>query len=913
MMNLRKFTFLLLLLIAACLHAFSQTDTVSVQTIIAKTGKFNAGRPVEKVYLHFDKPYYAVGDTIWFKAYVTIDVHQPSLVSNVVYVDVLNSKDSLVKKMKLPAVGSIALGDIILYKTFFKQGNYHIRAYTNYMRNFDPAYFFNKTITLGTGIDKDVFTNISLSASVKNNNTKVDASIHYSTPDGRAYTAKRVTWKVQNSDDETLFKGKVTTDNMGNATISFTTNKADAINSAVLMTAIELDSKTVNHSFSLKHAASPMDVQFFPEGGDLINGIKSQVAFKAIKPDGLGIDVKGSIIDNAGAVVATITTQHLGMGVFNLLPEAGKIYKAAITFPDGSQNTYELPKAKNDGMTLSVSNADPEKIVLTFSASDAFFLANKYKMISVLAQNGQVVCYGAQSPLVKKVNTVSIAKSKIITGTGVTKFTLFASNGEVLAERVIFVQRNDLLNINLHTAKTSYSPRQKVTVDVLAKMADQPSEANLSVTVLDETNVPFDENAETTILTNLLLTSDLKGYIEKPNYYFNHANAQTNADLDVLMLTQGYTRFSYKDVLANKIPPVKYLPEDGIEVSGTLRTNLAMPIPNGIVNFKIDEHHISKHTYTNAAGEFKFSKLSFPDSVYAVVDAKGDYNSDNLMIIVNGDEYQQPTPNYAAPDEVANIDTSLAAYLKNNKQQSLNSHVLKEVVINEAARERKPHHEDYPSLIGLSGISDQEIPNAALTGCINLFECLKTMVNAFVYDDGDLYVRRGHTIGDKSTPAAVYYNGLAVNYNFLSSLGPNDVESVEVFTSDGYSGVNKNSGTNGIIVINGKKVVKKPKMTRDQVSALIASMRNSSKGFMPMGYTMTRVFYNPKYDVSGNAPMGGDLRTTIYWNPKVVTDKNGMASFDYFNADGKGTYRAIIEGIDSKGNIGRTVYRYKVE
>ena len=82
-----------------------------------------------------------------------------------------------------------------------------------------------------------------------------------------------------------------------------------------------------------------MDVQFFPEGGDLINGIKSQVAFKAIKPDGLGIDVKGSIIDNAGAVVATITTQHLGMGVFNLLPEAGKIYKAAITFPYGSKNT----------------------------------------------------------------------------------------------------------------------------------------------------------------------------------------------------------------------------------------------------------------------------------------------------------------------------------------------------------------------------------------------------------------------------------------------------------------------------------------------------------------------------------------------------------------------------------------------
>jgi len=912
MMNLRKFIFILTLLIAACLQAFSQTDTISVQTIIAKTGKFNTQRPVEKVYLHFDKPYYAVGDTIWFKAYITIDVHQPSLVSKVVYVDILNSKDSLVKKMKLPAIGSIAMGNITLYKTFFKQGNYHIRAYTNYMRNFDPAYFFNKTITIGTSIDKNVFTNISLTASVKSNNTKVDAVIHYNTPDGRAYTGKRVTWKVQNSDDETLFKGRVTTNNMGNATISFPTNKPDAINSAVLMTTIDLDSKTVNHSFSLKHAASPMDVQFFPEGGDLINGMQSKVAFKAIKPDGLGIDVKGSVIDNTGTVVAAITTQHLGMGVFDLSPVAGKTYKAAITFPDGSQNTYELPKAKNDGMTLSVSNADPEKIILTFSASDAFFQANKYKMISILAQNGQVICYGARSPLVKKVYTDSIAKSKIVTGTGVTKFTLFASNGEVLAERVIFIQRNDLLNINLHTAKTSYSPRQKVTVDVLAKKADQPSESNLSVTVLDETKVPFDENAETTILTSLLLTSDLKGYIEKPNYYFNHANAQTNADLDVLMLTQGYTRFLYKDVLANKIPPVKFLPEDGIEIAGTLRTSVGMPISSGLVNFSIKDKHISKQTMTNQLGEFKF-KLSFPDSVNAVIDAKGDYNSSHMMIIVNSVTYQEPTPNYAAPDEVANIDTSLAAYLKNNKQLALNSHVLKEVVINEAAPERKPHHEDYPSLIGLSSISDQEISGAAMAGCINLFECLKTMANAFVYDDGDLYVRRRHTIGDKSTPVAVYYNGLAVDYNFLSSLGPADVESVEVFTSDGYSGVNKNTGTKGVLVINGKKAVKNPKMTREQVNALIAAIKNSSISLSPMGYTMTRVFYNPKYDVSGNAPMGGDLRTTIYWNPKVVTDKNGVASFDYFNADGKGTYRVIIEGIDSNGNIGRTVYRYKVE
>jgi hypothetical protein len=277
MMNLRKFTLILSLLITAGLSAFSQTDSIPLTTIAEKTAKFNNDNPVEKVYVHFDKPYYALGDTVWFKAYVTADafgtasMHMPSTISSVVYVDVISGKDSIVRKLKLPVTNGVAFGDMVLNKAQYKQGSYHFRAYTNWMRNFDPSYFFNKTVNIGSAIDKDLFTNISLSGSAKNNTAKVDARINYKDPDGHAYANKKVSWKVQNSDDETLSKGKGTTDANGNIIVSFSTNKTGNLNSSILVTAIDVtDQKTSAASFPLKHATDGMDIQFFPEGGDLI-------------------------------------------------------------------------------------------------------------------------------------------------------------------------------------------------------------------------------------------------------------------------------------------------------------------------------------------------------------------------------------------------------------------------------------------------------------------------------------------------------------------------------------------------------------------------------------------------------------------------------------------------------------------
>jgi hypothetical protein len=152
---------------------------------------------------------------------------------------------------------------------------------------------------------------------------------------------------------------------------------------------------------------------------------------------------------------------------------------------------------------------------------------------------------------------------------------------------------------------------------------------------------------------------------------------------------------------------------------------------------------------------------------------------------------------------------------------------------------------------------------------------------------------------------------MAVDFNYLANIDPNMVESVEIFNNDGFSSINRSSGTNGVLVINTKKIPKGEKISKDQLMDLMP--KYNVVEFAPGGYNTTRIFYAPRYDNPAGSSVGTDLRSTIYWNPAVLTDKSGNASFEFFNADGTGTYKAIIEGIDKDGNIGRYVYHYKVQ
>jgi hypothetical protein len=907
----KKIALFICLLTTFSLTASAQDDSIPLKTIIEKSAQFAQNYPTEKVYLHFDKPYYAVGDTMWFKAYVTLEQHQLSAISKIVYVDMMNSRDSVVAALRLPVVNGVAKGNILLPQITFQEGNYHVRAYTNWMRNFDPSYYFAKNITVGSIADKDnpINTHISLINTVNNDIEKINARLTYKDQDGMPYVTKKVSWKVM-ADDETIDKGKGMTDQNGVLDISFQSNKRGIFGAADLVTQIEINyKKTISNTFSLKTASKPKDVQFFPEGGNMLSGIRTKVAFKAINSNGLGIDVKGTITDDANKEVAQFSSSHLGMGAFMMQPDSGRSYKANVIFPDGTQSSYNLPRVLDEGIYLSVNNTNPDSLTLKLTSNADFLQKFTNTRFYIVGQSGGNIYYAAQTSLQSLVYSASIPKNKF--PTGIVQFSLLTSEGDPISERLVFVQHNDLLNVAINTDRSSYPTRSKVKMNITVKNKDVPVVGDFSLSVIDETKTPYNEDSETTILSSLLLSSDLKGYIEKPNYYFNHVDATRTADLDLLMLTQGYSKFVYSDIIADKNPQIYFLPEQGIDISGVLRTNSGIPVPRGNIHLMIPDKIFSTDAITDIQGNFKFKNVAFTDSSQVILNARNNANGRYLVVTANAETSPALQKNINAPDNIVNIDSTLATYLQNSKRQYSTLHILKEVVIKAKSEVKKPSHLDYSALTGLSQQSDHTINGDQLTGCNFLIDCLRGAAFGLTFDNGEFYVSRDYNQGNKSTPVAIYYNGGPVDESYIESLDPKTIESVEIFLNDGLSGINKMSNTKGVLVINGKKAPKGEKISLAELKDLLP--KTNIITITPMGYAKNREFYVPKYNVLKPNNAISDLRTTIYWNPRVVTDATGKASFEFFNADGKGSYRAILEGIDGEGNLARYIYRYKVE
>jgi hypothetical protein len=470
------------------------------------------------------------------------------------------------------------------------------------------------------------------------------------------------------------------------------------------------------------------------------------------------------------------------------------------------------------------------------------------------------------------------------------------------------------MNLSLKSDKSTYSRKEQVKMLLTAKNGDAPAQGNFSVSVVDEKLVPYDEDDETTILSHLLLTSDLRGFIEKPNYYFNHHDSEAEANLDILMLTQGYRRFSYRNIIADKPSQLKFFPESGIDITGTLRTNTGLPVAKGNVRLLIPDKAFSTQTITDMSGNFRFANVLLSDSSKVTLTARDNPGGSNMVLKV--DQFvQPPTSQYVNPvGIVANLDSAAKPYLQNSvrQQNALNKpHMIAEVKITDRAAPTKVTHQDFPALTGLPVLADHEISGKQFADCSVFLQCLIGQALGLTYDNNNFYLTREYNSpGGSRIPVAIYVNGSPVDYNYLSNIDGKNVESVEIFNSDGFAGINRTSNTKGVLEVNLKKIPKGEKISKQQLFDMLPKAYEAT--LSPGGYNSTRLFYSPKYADPEKATQIIDYRSTIYWSPSVVTDKNGTASFDYYNADGTGPYRAIVQGLDKDGNLGWTVYRYQV-
>jgi len=812
-------TAIVFLLLTLSLPCFAQQDSLASNRILSKFTRYERAHPREKVYLHLDRPYYAAGDTLYYKAYLTLPgSHKLSALSGVLHVELIDKlQGKTLFSEKLEVTNGVTWGDFALPDTL-TGSHYEIRAYTNLMRNNGETDFFQQDIPVVTVKPK-----------------------------------------------------------------STVASKSSAAGTTASATATAL----INNK---------PDLQFFPEGGTLVNGIRSKIAFKAINVNGLGIAVKGEVMDNDGKKICGFSSAHLGMGSFNLSPKQGKTYKAKVTYANGISDELALPIADNEGVELSAVNDSMLVIPVSINTSPGYFKANKgRKLILSIYSGGELTTIPC--PLDSVTLQAYLYKKKL--QSGITRLTLFSPDGEPLCERLLFINNNDQLQLTISTDKASYGEREKVTVKISAKdMKGLPVAGDFSVSVSDESKVPVDSDSESSIVNYLLLTSDLKGHIEQPNYYFNHQSAQMQSDLDNLMLTQGYRRFEWKAVMANTDTIPQYQPEKLLSIKGTVKTLSGKPVHNAPIALAAIKQLIARDTTTDANGNFNFDNLYITDTAKVLLRAgKGNKGLQTEVANEDGPLIKKLSPKDTAIITAATIvkPQVAAAMQKEYKQYGSmkNGIVLKQVNIHE---DKNPGHLTpllHSDNLNGPGRADQVIMGDQFIGCPTVSDCLAYLMHNAILAGGGrrIIIKNPLTLA----PMAVLLNGIITDQSALENISPLDIYSIEVLESSFYLTIYGSKATGGLLVVT----------TRRGDERSNVNVQPGLTTFNFQGFYVARGFYTPKYDIKRSAQTIPDLRSTLFWKPVVLTDKDGNGIFDFYTSDHAANYYIQIEGIDVAGNLGQ--------
>jgi hypothetical protein len=760
--------------------------------------------PQEKIYLHLDKPYYVSGEIMWFKAYhVAGSYHQPSPLSNTIYVELLNHKNNLVKQIILKSDSGFAAGNILLPDSL-NTGNYLLRAFTPWMRNFSESYFYHREISI---------LNPSTTDAIKKEET--------------------------------------------------------------------------------------IDIQFFPESGDLLTGVLTKIGFKAVGADGLSREVKIKIVDNTGAEVVKAESNRLGMGAFSIVAEGGKKYFALI---NELKDQRPLPEAKATGFNIAATVLmDKPNVTLRLQSTPT--TPGKQNATLVCHTRG-IVNYVAKVDLTPNIVFVQIPKANLLSG--ISTITLFDGNDRAVAERLIFIDQNDELRVTITPNKANYTAREEVKLTIKVTDANQnPVAANLSLAVCDNQQVILDEN-NAGIKNYLLLTSDLVGHIETPGYYFNTQNADRFVAVDFLMLTQGWRRYNWSTMLEGKWPTINFLIDRGLTINGTLKDLYTRkPVAGGKVTYLSTGSDEIQIATTNELGRFSIYNLVYYDSTKSVL--QGENKKGKKAVAFDIDKFEPP---------ISTVAINPFLYSSNNFERSLI----------EKSLERKRIDASYKfdgQTIMLEGVEVKaekimEEVTSRMYGKGNATIMASDIPGSITYQH-PLQLIQGRVSGVQVTGSGLSYNvtirgvgstsnnsplimvdNIATDINTLSSIPVSAIESVEIFKGP-EAAVFGSEGSNGAILFYTKR------------GARITVPPMGIYNVQLSGYYTEKEFYSPRYDVKQPEHVKPDIRTTIYWNPHIKTNENGEASLSFFTNDNVSTVTGIIEGISGFGKVAHGVFHYKVE
>ncbi|MEM8906995.1 MAG: MG2 domain-containing protein [Bacteroidota bacterium] len=296
----------------------------------------------EKVYLHFDRLWFQPGEAIWFNAYV-LDANtlQPSLQSEIVYVELKKPNGTMSKTLKLVAKQGQTFGDFQLAADAVG-GSYTVRAYTKWQKN--EGHYFERNIQVRKAVLPRLSMELDFVKTAYGPGDEVEAQLELRSLDNQALAKTKVNYEAMLGGKTWLSK-KAKTDELGKTKISFRLPADLKLNDGLLNIVIDHQGQRESIARSIPIVLNKIDLRFLPEGGEWLVGFRSKMAFKALNEYGKPADVSGYILNSQGQQVARFHTYHQGMGTFQMTPEAGEHYYAQITRPQKIDIDYELPKA----------------------------------------------------------------------------------------------------------------------------------------------------------------------------------------------------------------------------------------------------------------------------------------------------------------------------------------------------------------------------------------------------------------------------------------------------------------------------------------------------------------------------------------------------------------------------------------
>lgn len=984
-------TLLGIFLFTQSIHKTTTSSENLISRIKERVLLFNKLWPSEKIYIQTDRPFYQPGDDIWFSLYlVDGTTSRASETSDLVYVDLINPKGALVKQLHAVIKDGKASGDFKLGESA-SGGMYTIKSYTSWMKNFGEEHFFEKEIQVQTSMLPELLLKLDYEKEAYGPGDEVIAEIEVKALNGKPICNNKLDFQSQ-VEGKHHVKGKANTDSKGKALIKFSLPKKLSTPDGLLNVQIIHEGVSESISRSIPIVINNIDLQFFPEGGDMVADLKNRIAFKALNIHGLPADIQGHILDDHDNIVAYFNSYHQGMGAFEFVPEHGKKYEAEITRPAGLTSKFLLPKIHASAYLMKANHGE-ETIELTI------YSPAKNKAVIVVQMNGNIL-YSKSHALKKGSNRLSLSTKDF--PTGVAQITLFDANGNPRCERLIFNTASRRAHIEITSNKKAYQPREQV--DMTIKVEDElgkPVATQLSLAVVDDKLLSFADDKQDNILSYLLLSSVVTGEVHEPAFYFDPTEEKAKQALDYLLMTQGWRRFEWKELLQNtpslKTPIIEYQPEKSILKGRLIRYKDESPA----IGVKVTVLETEEYTFTDQKGRFSFEQLDLSTPVtlfiknneferiisvndYAqewvignkitgvVLDDSGETVS-GANVIIKGTAIGAVTDidgNYRLQltDNAEVLQFSFIGYMTEeveiNHQQEINVTLvpdmvqLDEIVVVAFGAERrgalapvrnrtkvKKEKKLIPPVelnlievadeeeieldmdmevaqdLILEGLAFNEILDEEVEDIFTIVEEMPTYKGgienfyAFVgkHLNYPLQAQRGEIEGRVFVQFVVEADGSLNDVHVVKGIGHQcDEAAILAIKQSPKWKPGKQRGrpvkTRMIIPINFSltEFVK----IKDGLMLQIANSSEFGLKSAAPKYYQGREFYVPKYTSEKKAKERTDFRKTIYWNPNIITDEQGEASFSFFTSDEITNFRATAEGMSTNGEMLRKEHTF---